>query len=233
VSVTDRVAPGDPALFGAGGSEPYARALRRTAQAPLVLHESSSGQLTSRITMDVDRWSADADTTDLTLLSGVRGPVLDIGCGPGRMVRGAVALGLEVLGIDVSPAAIEVARAEGLPVLFASVFDAIPHEGAWQTVLLVDGNVGIGGDVPAMLMRCHDLIASDGEIVVELNADDTTDRAYTGTLVDSDGGSSALFPWAEVGLDRITSLAPTLGLELRRSWVTDGRSFCRLVLSAE
>jgi SAM-dependent methyltransferase len=228
VSVTDRVAPGDPALFGAGGSEPYARALRRTAQAPLVLHESRSGQLTSRITMDVDRWSADADTTDLTLLSGVKGPVLDIGCGPGRMVRGAVALGLEVLGIDVSPAAIEVARAEGLPVLFASVFESVPQEGAWQTVLLVDGNIGIGGDVAAMLARCRDLIAPDGEIVVELNPDDST---YTGTLVDSDGGSSALFPWAEVGLDRVTALVPTLGLVVRQSWVTDGRSFCRLVAS--
>ena len=233
MTISESTATALRAEFGAGGSEPYARALQRSAQAPLVLHESTRGRLTSRITMDVDRWSADADVTDLALLAAVNGPVLDIGCGPGRMVRGAVRLGLEVLGIDVSPAAIEVARAEGLPVLFGSVFDAMPNEGRWQTALLVDGNIGIGGDVPAMLARCRELISPDGEIIVELASDPTTDRAYTGTLVDSDGGSSALFPWAEVGLDRVAELAPLNRLALVQSWVTDGRAFCRLAATSK
>lgn len=229
MTISERTFTPPRAEFGAGGSEPYARALRRRTQAPLVLHESTRGHLTSRITMDVDRWSADADVTDLALLAAVNGPVLDIGCGPGRMVRGAARLGLEVLGVDISPAAIEVARAEGLPVLLGSVFDPMPNEGRWQTALLVDGNIGIGGDVPAMIARCRELISPDGEIVIELASDPTTDRAYTGTLVDADGGSSALFPWAEVGLDRVTELAPLNALAVIQTWITDGRSFCRLV----
>ncbi|PRY67306.1 methyltransferase family protein [Glaciihabitans tibetensis] len=217
------------ALFGAGGSEPYARALRRSEQSPLVLRESQHGTLTSRITMDVDRWHADADATDLALLGAVTGPVLDIGCGPGRMVRGAAALGLDVLGIDVSPAAIEVARASGLTVVEASVFEEVPNAGRWHTALLVDGNIGIGGDVIALLERCRELITPSGEIVVELHVDPTTDREYIASLVDSDGGASELFPWAEVGLDRIAHLAPQLRLALRHAWVSEGRSFCRLV----
>jgi SAM-dependent methyltransferase len=222
-------APAAPhALFGAGGSEPYARALGRSAGAPLVLRESGQGQTHNQIEMDVDRWSAGADATDLALLSAVDGPVLDIGCGPGRMVRGALDLGLEVLGIDVSPAAIEVARASGLPVLEGSIFDPMPRDGQWQTVLLVDGNIGIGGDVAALLARCRELLRPAGEVVLELHADPSTDRAYTATLVDPDGGSSAQFPWAEVGLDRVAQLAPRHRLALRQFWVSDGRNFCRL-----
>jgi SAM-dependent methyltransferase len=216
------------ALFGAGGSEPYARALHRSAQAPLVLRESGDIHQASQISMDVDRWSADANPTDLALLSAVTGPVLDIGCGPGRMVRGAMDLGLDVLGIDVSAAAIEVARAGGLPVLLGSVFEPLPNEGHWQTVLLVDGNIGIGGDVAALLGRCRDLLLPTGEIVLELHTDASTDRAYTATLVDSDGGCSAQFPWAEVGLDRIAELAPQHRLALSQVWISEGRSFCRL-----
>ena len=216
------------ALFGAGGSEPYARALGRTAQSPLVLREAGRQDSANQIVMDVDLWSADANTTDLALLSAVSGPVLDIGCGPGRMVRGAMNLGLDVLGIDVSPAAIELARAGGLPVLLGSVFESVPNEGRWQTVLLVDGNIGIGGDVAALLTRCRELLRPTGEVVLELHSDASTDRAYTATLIDSDGGCSAQFPWAEVGLDRIAQLAPRHRLALREFWVSEGRSFCRL-----
>jgi SAM-dependent methyltransferase len=216
------------ALFGAGGSEPYARALHRSEQAPLMLRESGTGHRTNQITMDVDLWSAEANATDIALLDAVTGPVLDIGCGPGRMVRAALDLGLDVLGIDVSPAAIEVARAHGLPVALGSVFEAVPRQGQWQTVLLVDGNIGIGGDVAAMLSRCRELITPTGEIVLELHTDATTDRSYTATLVDADGGSSAQFPWAEIGLDRIEQLAPQLRLSLMRVWTSEGRSFCLL-----
>jgi SAM-dependent methyltransferase len=225
----------DPdALFGAGGSEPYAKALHQSDQAPLMLREAGhpgeagTANTPSQVMMDVDLWSADANTTDLALLSRVAGPVLDIGCGPGRMVRAALDLGLDVLGIDVSPAAIEVARQAGLPVALGSVFDAIPREGQWQTVLLVDGNIGIGGDPAAMLERCRELLTPTGEIVLEVHPDTTMDRAYTATLVDADGGCSAQFPWAEIGIDRINELAPQHHLALGRVWVRDERWFCSL-----
>jgi SAM-dependent methyltransferase len=214
--------------FGSGGAEPYAHALRRNDTVTLLLSDDRPGAANTSSQMDVARWNADADDADLTLLLSVSGPVLDIGCGPGRMVRAAMDLGLEVLGVDVSPTAIEIATEAGLHVLELSVFDALPTEGEWQTALLVDGNIGIGGDVRAMLRRCRELLSATGEIVVELNDDIDRDSTYTGTLVDANGRESARFPWAEIGLRPMIAIAHELGLSLARAWQLDGRSFCRL-----
>lgn len=214
--------------FGQGGNEPYARALRSASANILYLQELRHDEAHKTAEMDFARWNSRADDVDLRLLASVRGPVLDVGCGPGRMVRAALDLGLDALGLDVSPAAVELARATGLPVHEGSIFDAVPHEGSWHTVLLVDGNIGIGGNVSALLWRCSELIAASGEIVVELHPDATRDRTYLGRLVDLDGGHSASFPWAEAGLGAVTTYADELGLSVRQSWSEDDRSFCRL-----
>ena len=213
--------------FGSGGAEPYAEALRQNDSVTLQLSENRLGAA-SNLVMDVARWNADADDADLTLLRSVTGPVLDVGCGPGRMVRAAMDLGLVVLGVDVSSTAIQIATEAGLTVLEASVFDTLPAEGQWQTVLLVDGNIGIGGDVRAMLERCRELLSPTGEIVIELHDDVDLDNTYVGQLVDARGDKSAFFPWAEIGLNPLTRIAEELGLALVQSWTIDGRSFCRL-----
>ena len=91
-----------------------------------------------------------ADATDDAAIRTAQGPVLDVGCGPGRMLRAAALQGHLVLGIDVAPAAVRLARGQGLPVLLRSVFDRLPGMGRWGTALLMDGNIGIGGDPSAL-----------------------------------------------------------------------------------
>jgi SAM-dependent methyltransferase len=217
------------ATFGSGGSEPYARALRDGESEQLYLQELRGDAQPMTAEIDASRWNGAASDADLRLLQSVRGPVLDVGCGPGRMVRAAMDLGMDALGVDVSLAAVEVARRSGIRVLHRSVFDELPLEGAWQSVLLVDENIGIGGNVNALLARCQQLIAANGEIVVELHPDNDRDRAYTGRLVDGNGEGSATFPWAEIGITALLGRARTVGLELRQSWTEDDRSFARLV----
>ena len=55
-------------------------------------------------------------TWDRAVLGGfaevVRGPVADLGCGPGRVAGHLAGLGVDVRGIDLSPRMVEVARAE-------------------------------------------------------------------------------------------------------------------------
>ena len=217
-----------PATFGAGGGEPYARALRDGDSSTLYLHKVGSDGSATHAAMDFARWSAAADSVDFTLLSAVTGPLLDIGCGPGRMVRAAMDLGMVALGIDVSPAAVRYARDSGLNVIEGSIFDRLPREGQWQTALLVDGNIGIGGDPGALLERCRRLLAPAGELVVEVHEDPDRDHTYEGTLVDAHGRESETFPWAEIGLRRLAVLAPEHGLMLTERWQLDGRTFCRL-----
>ena len=219
------------ATFGSGGSEPYASALRRGSAEVLYLQELRGDRKPKTSEMDLGRWSSEADAIDHQLLASVRGPVLDVGCGPARMVRAATDLGLEALGIDVSLAAVEIARESGVHALQRSVFEPLPAEGHWQTVLLVDENIGIGGNATALLRRCAELISDDGEIVVELHPDDNRDRTYTGRLMDARGAVSATFPWAELGLDGLLSRAGIVGLESRQAWSVGGRSFCRLAKS--
>ena len=215
------------ATFGSGGAEPYARALRRDDQV-LYLRDIESDSLTPSRAMDVSRWNDAADAADLGLLDGINGAVLDIGCGPGRMVRAAMHRGLTALGIDVSETAVEIARESGLMVLNRSVFERLPREGLWGAALLVDGNIGIGGDPSSLLERCAELIAPTGVIVVEVHDDPLRDHMYDGTIVDMRGHQSDAFPWAEIGEIALARRAERIGLRLDQSWDTDGRSFCRL-----
>jgi hypothetical protein len=147
------------------------------------------------------------------------------------MVRAAGRLGLVALGLDVSPDVVEMARRGGAAVALGSVFDRVPAEGLWGTALLVDGNVGIGGDVEALLGRCRDILAPAGALVVEVHPDDDRDHAYSATLVDTEGAQSDEFPWAEVGVTRLTELARACGYTVERVFTASGRRFCRLAVA--
>jgi SAM-dependent methyltransferase len=204
----------------------------QSADNVLYLHgnraDADPGTPASISTMNAGVWNAGADAIDRSLLVGVAGPVLDIGCGPGRMIRAAIDQGLDALGVDVSPTAVRIALAAGLAVLHRSVFDDIPLEGTWATLLLVDGNIGIGGDPDALLARCVSLLAADGVLVVEVHCDPEHDLAYEGTLEDAEGHISDAFPWAEIGVHALSRRAEPFGLTLIREWTHGDRSFARL-----
>ena len=213
--------------FGSGGTEPYAAALRD--ESAVLYLRSTTAQVPAAAPMNAGRWSAGADGTDLDVLTGATGPVLDIGCGPGRMVRAAMDLGLSALGVDVSPTAVHIATVAGLTVLNRSVFAPMPLEGGWGTALLLDGNIGIGGDVGALLARCAELLAEDGVLVVEVSQDPDRDHAFEGTLEDAQGRSSGVFPWAEIGIVPLRARAEAAGLRVDQDWTRTGRRFARLV----
>jgi len=216
------------ATFGAGGAEPYAEALLGASHV-LYLHGVRSPDGSGPAAMNAARWSADADDTDHSLLIGAASPVLDIGCGPGRMLRAATTLGLSAVGVDVSATAVRIAIAAGLTVLNRSVFEPIPLEGTWGTLLLVDGNIGIGGDPRALMHRCAALLASGGVLVIEVSADPDHELSYEGTLEDAQGRRSAPFPWSEIGARALRPHAETAGLRLVQEWCVSGRSFVRFV----
>jgi len=239
VTLTADTRPQPVATFGSGGAEPYARALRREGRLRLVradvAPETAGGTPRAAATdapvdepFDVARWSAAADAADLSTLADARS-VLDIGCGPARMVRAAAALGIDALGIDVSETAVAMARDAGLPVAAGSVFDPLEAEGRWHVALLLDGNIGIGGDPTALLARCAEVIAPNGSVVVETAPDVDADEFYDARVVDDRDLASATFPWAEVGRAALPAHARRAGLRVAQTWSVDSRDFCRLV----
>ncbi len=179
----------------------------------------------SRRTLPVEDWSAPATVEELELLDGLRPAVLDVGCGPGRIAAALGARGVPALGIDTAPAALHSAMAVGAAVLQRSVWDRLPGEGRWGSVLLLDGNIGIGGDPVALLRRCGELLVSDGELLVEVGAAGTPTSMEEVRLCHPDDAPGPWFSWARVSLDGVDAIASAAGLCLRAVESRDGRHF--------
>ena len=213
--------------FGAGGDEPYALMLGAGGGGGrLALRKV--GDPSPALPVDVAGWRAPANAVDLMVLAGLDGPLLDVGCGPGRMVRAAEERGLAALGIDISAEAAAHAAADGTPVLRRSVFDRLPLEGSWATILLMDGNIGIGGDPRSLLVRCTHLIAADGVVVIEVDADPDLHDCAIYTVVGEGEIESAAFPWARIGSAALARLAARCGLTLFDAWAAEDRRFVLL-----
>jgi len=211
---------GEPAVAPAFGGDPYEAAIE-SGGGVLRLHQVTGGRVAS---MEVERW-IEFDEVDRALVARTRGPVLDVGCGPGRLVRAAVLQGRTALGVDVSAAATRYAASHGLPVLRRSVFAPIPGDRGWGAILLADGNIGIGGDPVALLSRCAELATDEGRIHVETDADPDVERHYLARLTDAAGRRGPVFPWSELGARRLAAIAATAGLAVEETWSLAGRSF--------
>ncbi|MGH9116530.1 MAG: class I SAM-dependent methyltransferase, partial [Acidimicrobiales bacterium] len=164
-------------------------------------------------TLDPPRWLAPASPADDAVLATVHGPVLDVGCGPARHVRALLDRGVPALGIDVSPAAIRLARRRGATVLLRSIYDRVPGAGRWRAVLLLDGSIGIGGDPAALLRRAASLTADGGTVLVEVEPPEVATTSVTLRL-DRHGPS---FRWGRVGVDGLAGLARDSGLVVDRA----------------
>jgi SAM-dependent methyltransferase len=166
-------------------------------------------------TLHVRRWRADAGRSDRWLLDGCRGPTVDLGCGPGRLVRALSERGVPALGVDSSALAVQLCARRGAVALRRNLFEVLPGEGRWHHALLADGNVGIGGDPVTLLSRVRRLLDPRGSVLVELA---TEPGLWCGParVVQPGGTTGTWFPWAVVGVDAIGDVASAAGLRLCR-----------------
>src|SRR3954447_10870581 len=185
------------------------------------------------LTLDPGRWHGSVTGAEARLLSSIEGPVLDVGCGPGRLLVGLGHRGIAALGIDPAPGAAASARGRGATVLQRSVFDPLPAEGRWMTVLLMDGNIGIGGDPLRLLRRCRQLAAPSGQLVIETHRPGTGVQAHRARL-ELSGTAGPWFRWAEVGADAIPQLAAAAGFPAARiETAADEERWFAIVTSGE
>lgn len=203
-------------------ADPYSDALR-AGRGPLFLRRSDGWLLP----LEVERWCAEPDAADATVLARCRGPVLDIGCGPGRLVAALARLGHTALGVDVTPEAVARTVRTGGSALCRSVFDPLPREGRWGTVLLIDGNIGIGGDPGALLRRAAGLAAPGGSLLVEVATVDVDERVEV-HVDDGRGGRGEPFVWARLGGRALRAEAADAGWTRAVTWQAAGRAFIQL-----
>ena len=173
------------------------------------------------------RWLGPVDGADLAILAHAAGPVLDIGCGPGRHLAALAAAGHEGLGLDLSPVAVRLARARGAEAILRDVFADVPRTGRWRTALLLDGNIGIGGAPAALLARARELVARGGVVLVETGAPGAPTRRLRVRL-ETRAVVSPWFGWAVVGADGIAASARAAGLRPAAAFEAGGRWFARL-----
>lgn len=198
----------------------------RTAT-PLPWTLSLRDELGGVVAGDGRRWLGGAAPEDEGLLDRAVGPVLDVGCGPGRHLLALARRGVACLGIDVTPSAVSLARSRGSLVVEGSIFDPVPDAGTWATALLLDGNIGIGGDPVALLVRVAALLRPGGRILVELGAPGTSGGADL-ARVEHDSHRGPWFAWTSVDAPSIGVITAAAGLALARSWSAAGRWFAHL-----
>jgi SAM-dependent methyltransferase len=164
---------------------------------------------------------------DQGLLRRCSGATLDVGSGPGRLTVALAERGVPALGIDVTPQAVEMTRAAGGLALRRDVFGRVPGTGRWDTVVLADGNIGIGGDARALLGRVRQLLGEGGRALVEVEPPPARTRVERVRLVAS-SQRTAWFDWAHVAADDAAALAAQCGMRLVERWREAGRCFVML-----
>lgn len=107
---------------------------------------------------------------------------IDIGCGAGRHALHMQEQGVEVVGVDVSPKSVEVAKERGVRRVHTVGIDGIKQNttklgGPWDTVLLLGNNLGLLGTCPVSRLRdLADVTTDDAVLIGQTRAATEVDK---------------------------------------------------------
>ncbi|WFE35846.1 methyltransferase domain-containing protein [Micromonospora sp. WMMD975] len=177
--------------------------------------------------LPVERWHGPAEAATVAVVARCHGPTLDLGCGPGRVAAALTRAGVTTVGVDVCARAVALTRARGAVAVRADLFGPLPAEGRWRHVVLLDGNIGIGGDPARLLRRCRELLRPDGAVLVELEPPGS--GAWQGEAhVVSGRRRGPSFGWARLDTRAVHGPAAAAGLAVRDLHKAGGRWFAEL-----
>ena len=89
----------------------------------------------------------------------------------------------------------------------------------------MDGNIGIDGDVGALVQRCQTLLVPGGVVIVEVDPRPAWHQTRKVRLTAQSAGCSAEMTWTRTGAAAVRRLAGPLGLLVVEEWTAGGRSF--------
>lgn len=115
-------------------------------------------------------------------MSYVRGRVLDIGCGAGRHVLHLQEKGFDVVGIDLSPLAVEVCRRRGVrDARVMSITEIGPGLGQFGAILMMGANFGLFANprrAKLLLRRFHRMTSPEARVVTQARDPYRTDNEF-------------------------------------------------------
>jgi 2-polyprenyl-3-methyl-5-hydroxy-6-metoxy-1,4-benzoquinol methylase len=104
------------------------------------------------------------------LLKHVSGRILDIGCGPGRIMKFLQEQGLDVLGFDMDSAVVQLCKERGIKNVFVESYDNMEHFGVFDTILLLNRTICTAGTpeaVKSLLQKCHACCSHNGILIFD------------------------------------------------------------------
>jgi hypothetical protein len=128
----------------------------------------------------------------------------------------------------MSSVAVGLSMARGGLALRRRINHPLPAEGRWGTALLIDGNVGMGGDVATLLARCAQLVRPGrlGHLRGSTRCSGGTKAAPL--CCGAEDASSVTLPWSRVGGAALLQAAKALDLLLVEEWTAGERVFVAL-----
>lgn len=173
------------------------------------------------------RWCGDLVPGDQGLVDRCTGPTIDLGCGPGRILEALTRSGIPALGVDISAEAVRQSRARGGSALRRDLFARLPGERRWDAVVLIDGNVGIGGDPCAVLARARELLRLGGRVLCEASGPGAGSRRLS-MRFEKGRQTSDWFPWAVAAVDDVSDIGARVGFAVHEVWTEARRWFIAL-----
>jgi SAM-dependent methyltransferase len=137
-------------------------------------------------------------------------PTLDLGCGPGRFTAALQHRGSAALGVDTCHTAVQLTRQRGGTAIQADLFGPLPAAGCWDQILLIDGNIGIGGNPMQTLRRVAELLAPDGIVIVEIDLP-LAKSGHELLRWETEHHVGKWFPWSRVNADALDDIAAAAG----------------------
>jgi SAM-dependent methyltransferase len=123
------------------------------------------------VSAGADTYFAEPAGQQCRVLEYAVGRVLDVGCGAGRHALYLQEQGREVVGIDVSPLAIEVCRRRGLRDARVMAVDEIDGSfGKFDSVVMLGNNLGLLGSAAhgrRILKQLHRVVVPGGRLIGE------------------------------------------------------------------
>jgi SAM-dependent methyltransferase len=140
-----------------------------------------------------------------------RGPVADLGCGPGRLTAHLAKLGLSVFGIDLSPKMIELAR-QAYPDLRFTVGSMtgldLPDDGLGGILAFYSTYHTPPQYIPVVFAEFHRTLAPGGHLMLGAYVGDDEHLRPTQAY----GGHPVSYESYLMSLDRVTDLLGQAGL---------------------